>query len=166
MSAYSEFFLNSNSSVVQLECLEISHSAFSETYYIVRNASLGVTVTHEDDTIHDYTYYPCKLSLTGPRDDLDHILKVELGDLGELIPEELDNIRAADLMAEKPQVIYRVYRSDALTTVLYGPLKLEISTFTFNKQGAAFEAKAPSLNVSKTGELYTLGRFPMLRGVL
>jgi hypothetical protein len=29
-----------------------------------------------------------------------------------------------------------------------------------------FEAKAPSLNVNKTGELYTFDRFPMLKGFL
>src|ERR1044072_7376549 len=96
MSAYSEFFLNSNSSVIQLDCLEISHSAFSQTYYVVRNASLGVTVIHETGVEHDYVYYPMRLSLSGPRDDLDHILKVQFGDLGELVPAELDAIRATN----------------------------------------------------------------------
>lgn len=166
MSAYTEFFLNSNSSIVQLDCLEISHSSFSQIYYVVRNASLGVTVFHEDANSHDYVYYPMRLSLSGPRDDLDHILKVEFGDLGDIVPSELDAIRKDGTFYELPKVRYRTYRSDDLNTPLYGPIDLEVRTFTFTKDGVSFEAKAPSLNIDKTGESYTLPRFPMLRGLL
>jgi len=166
MSDYTEYFLNSQSNIVQLECIEISHSMFSQTYYIVRNACNGITVTHEDASVHAYVYYPLRLSLSGPRDDLDHILKVELGDLGDLIPAELDAIRAADGFNEFPHVIYRTYRSDVLTVPLYGPIVLELTNLGMTPEGAAFEAKAPSLNINKTGESYNLPRFPMLRGLL
>lgn len=166
MSAYTEFFLNSLSSIVELECIEISHSKFTQTYRIVRNHVAGVTVTHEDSTSHDYTYYPLRCSLSGPRDDLDHVLRVELGDLGEIIPLEMDAIRSGNGFDEFPIVKYRTYRSDALTTVLYGPLVLEIRTFNFTRGGSQFEAKAPTLNVHKTGETYRIARFPMLKGLL
>lgn len=166
MSAYSEFFLNSSSRVVQLECLEISHSLFTQTYYVVRNAAQGVTVTHEDASSHDYEYYPLRLRLSGPREDLDHTLKIELGDLGEIIPVELDAIRSGDGFSEFPVVKYRTYRSDDLATVLYGPLLLQVVNFTFTREGSVFEARAPSLNVTKTGELYKIARFPMLSGLL
>lgn len=168
MSDYSEYFLNTRASIAQLECLEISHPNFSQVFYCVRNHANGVTVIHEDDTEHDYIYVPMRLKLTGARDDLEHILHVELGDLGELVPQQVDLIRAEGETAFKilPTVIYRVYRHDVLDTVLYGPLLLQLKTFTFTRNGCAFEAKAPSLNISRTGELYTLPRFPMLRGVL
>lgn len=166
MSAYTEFFLNSKSSIVQLDCLEISHPNFTQTWRVVRNAVSGVTVTHEDGSSNDYIYYPLKLSLSGPRDDLDHILTVQLGDLGEIITNELDAIRAAGGFNVFPRVKYRTYRSDVLTVPLYGPVILEIRTFTLTPDGAAFEAKAPSLNVNKTGERYSIARFPMLSGLL
>lgn len=166
MSTYSEFFLNSQSSIVQLDCLEISHSAFAQTYYVVRNATRGVTVTHEDATVHTYDYYPFRASLTGPRDDLDHILRIEFGDLGEILPAEIDAIRSGDAFDEYPVVRYRTYKSDTLNTVLYGPLLLQVQNFAFKRDGAVFEAKAPSLNVRRTGELYKIARFPMLRGLL
>lgn len=166
MSDYSEYFLNSRSSIAQIECLEISHSAFTVgTYYLVRNAANGIHVTHEDASEHDYQYLPMRLGLTGARTDLDHILKVELGDLGEIVPKEIDAIAAAELFKEYPRVIYRVYRSDVLTTPLYGPLFLELQSFNLTKEGCAFEAKAHSLNVSSTGERFTLPRFPALRGL-
>lgn len=166
MSVLSEFFLKSRSSIAQLECLEISHPDFTQTYYLVRNATNGVTVTHEDDTVHIYQYRPMRITGNGARTDLDHILKIELGDLGEILPQERDAVRAADGMRTKPTVIYRVYASNVLDEVLYGPLTLEVKSFNFVRGSASFEAKAPSLNVNKSGEAYTIPRFPMLRGFL
>lgn len=166
MSDYSEFFLGSKSSIVQLDLLEISHSDFTQTYYVVRNATQGVTVTHEDDTEHTYEYYPLSVHGTADREDLDFGIEVTLGDLGEVIPNEIDAITSANGFTEKPVVRYRTYRSDLLTEPLYGPVKLEIKEFAFNREGSKFAAKAPSLNINQTGETYTINRFPMLRGML
>lgn len=166
MSDYTEFYLKSKSSIAQLECLEISHSSFSQTYYLVRNAVHGVTVTHEDASSHAYTYMPMRIKLSGVRSDLDHILQISMGDLGEVVPMELDHVIADDALSEKPQVIYRTYRSDVLTAPLFGPLMLEVRNFNMDRTGCTFEAKAPSLNVSRTGERYSIARFPMLAGLL
>lgn len=164
MSEYSEFFLNSKSNVVHLETLEISHSAFSKTYFIVRNAVKGIEATLETSEVKSFEYYPLKISAAGSKGDLDQSISIELGDLGEVVPTELDRIKAANAFEEKPVVKYRVYRSDDLTAPLIGPWVLEIANFAFNETGCLFEAKAPSLNVNRTGELYKTARFPMLRG--
>jgi hypothetical protein len=166
MSVYTEFFLNSKSSVVQLELLEISHPNFSQTYYAVRNSINGVTVTLETAVTQFFTYYPMLITSIGSRDDLDQALKIDFGDLGELIPNEIDNITAADAFNIKPTVKYRTYSSNNLTQPLYGPIILEVGTFSFTREGASFEAKAPSLNINRTGELYSINDFPMLRGFL
>lgn len=166
MSVYTEFFLNSKSSVVQLELLEISHPNFSKIYRLVRNATNGINVRLEDNLFYDFVYCPLKISLANEKDDLDQIIKIQLGDLGEIIPNEMDLVYAADGFLNKPVLKYRTFRSDDLLNVLYGPIILEIKTFSFNKEGCLFEAKAPSLNINKTGEIYSLDRFPMLRGML
>lgn len=166
MSVYSEFFLNSKSRVVQLECLQISHPNFSKTYYVVRNAVLGVTVRHEDGSNRAYTYYPCKIEQNSDSDDLDAGYKITWGDLGEILPDEVDRVRTANGFLTKPKVIYRSYRSDNLLSVMYGPILLEIGAFAFNNEGSVFEANAPQLNVNSTGEIYDLVRFDALRGTL
>lgn len=166
MSRYAEFFLNSKSSVVQLETLEISHPNFTKTYRIVRNAVEGVTVALENGSLATFDYYPLRIENAGVRDDLDQSIKINLGDLGEVLPKELDEVSSNDGFGIKPIVIYRTYRSDDLTRPLFGPVTLEVSTFAFNREGSTFEAKAPSLNINKTGEIYSLDRFPMLRGFL
>jgi hypothetical protein len=165
VSEYSEFFLGSPASDVELELIEISHPNFTQTYRIVRNATAGVTVTHEDSNEYEYVYRPLRLSLTGPRDDLEHILKVDLGDLGQIVPMELDEVRAANGFGTLPSVVYRVYSSADLTTILFGPVHLKLKSFNSGSEGSSFEAKARSLAVSRTGEVYTLPRFPMLGGL-
>lgn len=166
MSAYSEFFLNCKTSIVQLELLEISHPNFSQIFRLVRNATNGITVKLEDNINYNFIYCPMKISLMNEKDDLDQIIKIQLGDLGEIIPTELDLVSAADGFDIKPVLKYRTFRSDDLENVLYGPIILEIKTFSFTREGCLFEAKAPSLNLNKTGEIYSLDRFPMLKGML
>lgn len=166
MSEYSEFFLNSSSNTVQLETFELSHPDFSKVYYVVRNAVNGITATLETSVQVEFEYYPLRIESAGVKDDLDQGIKISFGDLGEVLPLELNLIENAESFNVKPVLIYRTYRSDDLAAPLFGPIVLEIEKFTFTKEGATFEAKAPSLNISKTGEVYNINRFPMLRGFL
>lgn len=166
MSEYTSYFLNSKSSVVQLELIEISHPNFSKTYRIVRNATKGIRVKLEDGLYYDFEYAPLRISLSNEKSDLEQVIKIDVGDLGEILPIELDRIKANSAFSIKPTVKYRTFRSDDLDNVMYGPLVLEIKSISFNSDGASFDAKAPSLNISKTGEIYSINRFPMLRGLL
>jgi hypothetical protein len=315
MSNYSQFFLNTSSRVVQLELIDIFHPNFSQRYRIVRNAINGVTVTLEDTTVGVFVYYPVKITPTGSSNDLDQTLQLVFGDLGQILPLEVDRLLfqfgapplfidscfgvwtdssgvivaspfqigtgctvfvppgaaflsmgcnngffansgtwavvikdgtntntvtvhgwarpwsvtlnptysfgtvgsiASDTFAvtpgallqlscsgnggnfansgggdpsrpeistagifpgsyvkialpssiSKPVVLYRTYRSDDLTQPLVGPIKFEMDSVAFQKQGATIQCSARKLNLTATGELYTMDRFPMLKGFL
>ncbi len=166
MSNYSEYFLKSASNIVQLETLQIYHPNFSKTYWIVRNALDGITATLENGASQFFEQYPVQIKNNGNQADLDSSYSIVLGDLGDILPKELDLVSQNNGFSILPKITYRVYRSDSLTQILYGPIALEVDSFAFNNNGATFKAKAPSLNVLKTGELYTPERFPMLRGFL
>ena len=161
-----EFFLNARAAVISIECLEISHASFSKTYRIVRNSTRGLTVTHEDGLEYEYEYYPLKLENLGARDDLDSGFAVNIGDAGGIIAGEVARVLADDSSLEKPCVTYRAYRSDDLSRPMDGPRRLQITAASYKKEGATFEAKAPSLNINRTGEHYRMDRFPSLRGFL
>ncbi len=159
---YVKFFLNTKSNVILLETFEIFHPNFTVSpYRVVRNAVNGIDIAG----IGHFDYYPLKITSLGARDNLDSGFKIQMGDLGEILPKEMDALATSGGFARKPKMVYRAYRNDTMA-LIYGPLTLEISHFTFNKDGATFEAKAPSVNVTKTGRAYTIGRFPMLRGFL
>jgi hypothetical protein len=166
MSKYSEFFLNSKSSVVPLETMVISHPSFSKTYRIVRNAINGLTASLEDGTQETFDYYPLSIKQTGASDDLDQNMQIQLGDLGEIVPEEIDNAFNAGTLTTKPTLVYRAYRSDDLTAPMEGPYTYEITSIAQKRDAAAFNAEAPRLNSNQTGELYSLDRFPMLGGFI
>lgn len=166
MSELSEYFLNSRADVVQLDLIEISHPSFSQTYRIVRNATAGITVTLETAAVVAFQYVPMKVTRNSAEGDLDFSIKIDLGDLGEIIPTETDAIALDDAFTTKPTVKYRTYRSDDLTAPLDGPIELVVDEFAFNWSGCSFTARAPSLNLIATGETYDSERFPMMRGFL
>lgn len=165
MSDYSEFFLSSPPETAQLDLLEITHPNFSQTYRLVRNhpENGGVTVMHEGAVgPFAYTYMPMRIKAIGSTTNLDQELEVTLGDLGLVIPTEIQAITDANGFRTKPLLKYRTYRSDDLTAPIYGPVTLRIDGVTLTKEGCAFRAKSASLNRVRTGETYDLLRFPML----
>jgi len=164
MSAISEFFLGSAPYVFQLQCLEISHPNFSQTYRIQRNEAAGaVSVTHEGPAgPFDYDYYPLRIKPVGSTTDLDQKLDITLGDLGQIIPQELDLVAAANGMSTKPTLIYREYSSDDLTVPMYGPLTFDIDALTSTQEGSSLRASAAAFNQGRIGTYYTTNIFPML----
>ncbi len=165
MTDYTEFFLASRRDVAQLEMFEVTHPNFTKPYRIVRNAPKGVTVnlSNEEPNV-TFDYYPAIITPSGSKDDLDASVKVQLGDLGEVIPFEIDAVEAAGGFLTKPQLRYWAFRSDVLAAPIYGPLLLEVPSVTHDGVSSTLEASAPRLNVTGTGERYDLTRFPMLRG--
>lgn len=160
------YFLTSDRDVVRLETVEISHPSFTQVYRRVRNAADGITVRLEDGALAFFDYYPMAITELGDQANLDTGIRIDFGDLGEVLPKELDAAYAADDMATKPVVKYRAYRSDDLESPLLGPLRLEATSFSFRREGASFEATAPYVNNNRTGQTYNLTMFPMQRGFL
>jgi hypothetical protein len=163
---YASFFLNGPSSVVHLETVQISHPAFSKTYWIVRNAMNGMLLTLEDGTQQFFDYYPLGLSAQGASDDLDQTLTITLGDLGTMIPQEIDRCVQANMMSTRPLVVYRVYRSDNVSAPIDGPFYYQIKPIASKKKTSTITAGAPSLNLNQTGEAYRMDRFTSMRGFL
>lgn len=160
------FFLSARGDVVNIETLEISHSAFSQSYLRNRNVRDGVDVLLENGQPASFAYYPMNITEMSDQADLDTGLRIDFGDLGEVLPRELSRVRAADATSEKVKIVYRTYRSDDLTAPLVGPLRLQATTFSFRREGASFEASAPYVNKNKTGQTYNLTRFFTVRGFL
>ena len=80
MGTYSDYFLNSRASVVQLELVELTHPNFTQPYRIVRNAADGITVDLSPSELAvPFTYYPARVEQLGARDDL-RVILVKLAD--------------------------------------------------------------------------------------
>ena len=166
MPDYNAYFLAGEVTAIELRLFEIEHPAFTQTYRFVQNAKDGVTVTLEDSSSAFFQYAPVRIKPIASSDDLDQALRFELGDLGEILPTEVDAMMEAGGILTKPVVRYRTYRDDDLSAPMDGPYLLETKNLSFNRSGCSFDARAPSLNVNRTGENYRVDRFPMLAGVM
>lgn len=128
-------------------------------------ANFDPTVT--TDAEFTYDYYPARVLPIASEDDLVQSLSITLGDVGEVIAAEIGNIWDANGLDTRPTLTYRAYRSDDLSVPIEGSERvLEIAAVSRSREGCSFEARAPELNASRTGELYTVERFPMLAGFL
>lgn len=149
----------------ELETIEISHSSFSETFYLVRNLTEGFNGRLEDGSIKSFKYCPMKWERGSAENNLDYDLKITFQDLNTLIAPEVNRISIES--EEMPLATVRsfVYRRDgSIGGVADGPFKLTIRDITFTPEGCAFSASAKPLNSSGTGELYTFRRFETLKG--
>lgn len=161
-----EYLLNSSPAVVKLETIEISHPAFSKTYYLVRNAIDGITATIEGGTTKVFEYYPFEIVKATESGDMDQAFTITFGDLGQILPMELDRVDALGLIDSEITVIYRTYISDDLTQQLGNPITLRSRQFNFSADGCQFSIEARNVKDGKLGDTYTLNRFPTLRAFL
>lgn len=164
-----EFFLTAPRSVRRLELIELTHPNFTRDYRLVRNARRGVTATINvggTPTATAFQFYPLRIRRDSASDDLSEGLTLDVGDLGELIPQEIDAIENAAGMSVRPRLRYWAFRSDDLVSPILGPYEYEVKTISRSPLGASIKAGAPELAMSATGESYTPERFPMLRGMI
>lgn len=166
MSIYTEFFLNSPSSAGEIETLEISHPNFSRTYRFVRNYTGGINLTLENAATVFFEYYPLRIERAGNTSNLAQTFTVTIGDVGETLPAEIERVRAADAFVTFPTVKYRTYRSNDTSAPLVGPLSLVVLEVAQAAEGSVLTIAAPQANNARTGEIYSIDRFPMLRGLL
>ena len=166
-----DFHLDSVSSVVLLETLEIIHSLWPAPIRIVTNHPDGVAVTLENGQPAIFEFIPLMIQRGNTSDDLDQTLNITVGDLGEIVPPLIQKIRDAS-SDEKPQVIYRSFAFDAASMVLTKQTPIEIirglSVAKMNQdyQATTFEAATSGKNSVKTGRTYNFKDYPDLRGLI
>lgn len=166
-----DYHLDSAPSIALLETLEISHSAWPEPLRIVTNHADGINVTLEDGISAFFEFAPLLIKRGNTSDDLDQSLSITLGDLGEIVPPLIRQIRDAG-SDENPSVTYRAFAFDAasMTLVKSRPIDvikgLLIKTMSRDHQATSFEAKTSDKNATRTGRVYNLRDYPDLKGLL
>lgn len=162
MSNQLEEYLFATQPAYLIECIEIKHSLWENPLRYVTNMADGVSVGH-DSSYFNYEYVPLQIDKGSSSDDLDQSLSITIGDLGEIVPDLIDQILDAG-STERPQVTYRAYSSLDLSTPILVIDHLEVTDQSSDYQGTTFNAEAPKLNAVGTGLLFTKANFPTLIG--
>ena len=159
-----EFLASAPQTIYMIEVISIAHSDLTQTYNLWREPSDG-GVVDEDDNVLSVRSTNFTVALAGSPDNLDQKITVNIDttDPDNLLRKELDRIPLDT--TEKILLTYRAYLSDDLTEPQAVQV-LQVESINYNRGTATLSAIAPKYNVNRTGELYTFGRFPMLRGFL
>ena len=159
MPDYYSFFLNANGGVVALECIEISHPSFPKVYRYVKNDTEGVTASG----VH-FDYQPMSIKRNNVTNDLDQTLSLTLADVDDELMNDVKKIHSSAFSKQKPECSFKIYRDDDLSEPMVTMSSLEIPVVSKDTAGlVTFEAQAPRLNSVRTGRLYTIEDFPLLR---
>lgn len=158
MDDYTSFFLNNHGGAVILECLEIMHSTFTEPARFVKNDTDGVIAEGQS-----YEYQPMSIKRNNVSNDLEQQLSITLADMEDHFFKQVINTMDSNT---RPSVVFKLFSDQDLVTPLMTMQKLEIASLSKDSAGlATFDAQAPELNSVKTGRIYTLEDFPLLRGI-
>lgn len=164
---YAKFFLNRKVDIYQMECIELLHPSFLNTYRVVRNDDRGVYVQHTEGAGQVfYEYLPMSIQRSGMLGDLDQTLTVSISGLGDVLPDEFERVIEGQYSDVKPTVNYRLYSSDNLNTPIHYLLGLQLSGVSMNHKAVTFKAESPRLNTAKTGDIFALDRFSGLKGAV
>ena len=145
-----------------IDTIEISHSLFSQTYYLTREP-LGITATLETAQEVVFTGANIEISLNSTKSDLDQNFSFTFSDIQNVLDDEMDRIPFDN--TEKILMKYRGYLNTELTEPAQGPVNLEAISVSQEKGVFTVEAGAPQLNWSKTGITYNYEDFPPLRAL-
>jgi len=162
MGNYAEFLLNSPSVLQEFETVQIFHPNFTREYWIVSNHTDGLTATLETGVEANFEFHPLAINPSNSSSDLDFSLGLQFGDLGEILPNEIDSVRESNGFLIKPVITYRSFRSDNLNEPMTGPIALSVDRISFNEDNAIFESSATRANLRRTGLFYRTNNFPTL----
>ena len=158
MDDYTSFFLNNHGGAVVLECLEITHPSFNEPARFIKNDTDGVIAEGQS-----YEYQPMSIKRNNVSNDLEQQLSITLADMEDHFFKQVINTMDSNT---RPSVVFKLFSDQDLVTPLMTMQKLEIASLSKDSAGlATFDAQAPELNSVKTGRVYTLEDFPLLRGI-
>lgn len=162
-----DYFFGAPRRTAAIQTVQISQPSFSQIWRLQARYRDGIWARLEGGELVFFQYAPLLLKPLEDMGTLDFGMSITVGDLGEILPDEIQRARAAGtLRTSPPKVVYRAYRSDNFEAPMYGPLTLQARPITRSVEGAQFDATAPQVNVGKTGMLYRTDLFPMLRGFL
>ncbi|WP_227543671.1 DUF1833 family protein [Psychrobacter sp. 230] len=166
-----DLHLDSSPSIAPLETLEVSHSLWHTPIRIVTNHADGVNAMLETGETVYFEFAPLLINRGKTSDDLDQSFNITLGDLGEIVPPLIKQIRASD-SDEYPQVIYRQYAYDASSMTFAKDKPIDIAKGLFveqmsrDHQATTFDAKTPDKNTVATGRPYSPDYYVDLKGLL
>lgn len=162
MANPNSFFLTNTASVAKIDAIELYHPDFGYLRFQYYDEE-GLDLKHEDASVKHYYFESFDIARGNITSDLDQSFSITFSDYKDFLRGNIDSIQDMQPILFS----WRQYRSDDLNSPMFIQRDLHIVRVNYDSSGlVTFEASAEQLNNVKTGDSYTLDRFPTLRGAV
>lgn len=165
IEAQKRWLASQRTAVAPIECLELSHPEWPQSYRVTTRPGGVVT----PDRIR-WLYVPMSVTPPSSSDDLKYRIPITLQDMNQdgvsngLVStvRDLADLIPADDATPISCVVrgYLQYDDGTISGVTEGPYALQVVEVSFGEQGATFTAQPKQVNNLPCGERITLERFP------
>ena len=164
MANQNSFFLTDTSAVRKVDTIELNHPDWSKPFFFQSEwIDEDMIATNEDGAKVTYQYQLFQVDRNNVVADLDQGVSITFADY---IDELKTAINSADHM-KAVTLKYRMFRDDDLSSPLDFIQTLQVLKVNNDANGTVtFEASAEQLNSVKTGDVYTINKFPALKGAV
>lgn len=126
-----------------------------------------IEVEFEDGSLVDAIYAPMRVEHASSNADMNYSRRIVIQQINDLIAEQV--ALRPDGSEEKPVIEGRtfvMYRDGTISRMKGPVIKTEVLRVTRDGEGANIDTSVKPVNNVATGEIATISRIPMLRGVL
>lgn len=164
MSNQASFFLTNTRSLYWIDTIEMNHPDFVDPFYFQNEyIDEDIVATNEDSQQVTYSYQLFEVKRNNVVADLDQGVGVTFADYKDVLKAAVNSANTSSPIT----VRYRVFRSDDLTSPMDFIQVLKVVNVSSSADGfVTFQAGAEQLNNVKTGDTYTLNKYPLLKGTI
>lgn len=167
LDEYKKFINSAPESQREYRTVELYHPDFSQTLRFVKDfqdISLTLEATAPRDASTSVLFTAIAMDITEPGENgqVEQVLSVGLGAIGNEVNEQLDQITESGSLTTV-ELIYRKFYSGDLTTPVV-VLSLSVADVSFKSyDNVSFTGEDVDFATKRAGELYTIERFPGLK---
>ena len=166
---YKKFAASAPEAQREFRTIELFHPDFTGAQYFVKDfvnqtLTLEATAPRNAGLPVEFTAIAMEISEPGENGEIEQILSVELGAVGNQVQDLIDQITPANSLIPIDCIYRKYYSGDLTEPVLV--LSLSVSDVSFDSYtSVGFTAEDTNFATKRAGELYTIERFPTLSGV-
>ena len=158
----SSLFLKNTTNIAIVEAIELYHPDFGYLRYQSYDVDETILLTH-DSIEHEYQYESFELSKGNTTSDLDQAVSITFADYKDELMQAIESANHEIAIEFR----LREYRSDDFSEPFNSLQTLSVLSVSSDDSGmVTFDANAEQLNNVKTGDVYTLEKFPTLKGAV
>lgn len=162
-----EIFSNAPVEKDWFEVVKIYASWFSKPYYLQNTFTEGIDVSLEDDSVVTAEYAPMAIGESSSNADMSYERNITVQSLNDMIAIETDKRPVGTNEKIKLEFYtYAIYRDGSISGVKGNVPSVQLIKTARDDKGTTLSTSSKPVSKTRTGEVVTLKRVPMIRGFM